>query len=55
MQENRLSSREIQAALEAGWIQMQEIKSLFLAQLLQQILDKGEAEAIALAHDLQTH
>ncbi len=53
VQENRLGSEEIQAALKAGWIQVQEINSPFLVRLLQQTLDRGEAEAIALALELQ--
>ena len=53
VQENRPGSKEIQAALESGWIQVREITSLFNVQLLQQVLDRGEAEAIALAVELQ--
>lgn len=52
VQENRPGSEEIQAALKAGWIQVQEINSAFLVRLLQQTLDQGEAEAIALALEL---
>lgn len=53
VQENRPGSEEIQAALKSGWIQVQEINSPFLVRLLQQTLDRGEAEAIALALELQ--
>lgn len=53
VQENRPGSEEIQAALKASWIQVQEINSPFLVRLLQQTLDRGEAEAIALALELQ--
>ena len=53
VQENRPGSKEIQAALESGWIQVREITSLLNVQLLQQVLDRGEAEAIALAVELQ--
>ncbi len=54
VQEERPSSKEIRAALESGWIQVKEIKSSLLnVQLLQQTLDRGEAEAIALAIYLQ--
>lgn len=48
VQEERPGLKEIQAAVESGWIQVQEIDSS-LVWLLQQTLDKGEAEAIALA------
>lgn len=48
VQEERPGSKEIQAAVESGWIQVQEVDSP-LVRLLQQTLDKGEAEAIALA------
>ncbi len=53
VQEDRHGSLAIQSALKAGWIQMQEINSQNSLQLLQQTLDKGEAEAIALAIALQ--
>lgn len=54
VQEERPGSKEIRAALKSGWIQLQEINSSSLnVQLLQQALDRGEAEAIALAIDLQ--
>ena len=49
VQEERPGSQEIQAALESGWIQVQEVDSPLYVRLLQQTLDKGEAEAIALA------
>lgn len=49
VQEERPGSQEIQAALKSGWIQVQEIDSPSYVQLLQQTLDQGEAEAIALA------
>lgn len=53
VQEERPGSQEIQAALESGWIQVQGIDSPSYVQLLQQALDRGEAEAIALAMALQ--
>lgn len=53
VQEERPGSQEIQAALESGWIQVQEIDSPSYVWLLQQTLDKGEAEAIALAMALE--
>ncbi|MDV2997468.1 MAG: hypothetical protein N4J56_007173 [Chroococcidiopsis sp. SAG 2025] len=53
VQEDRPGSKEIQAALKAGWIQVQAVNSLSSRKLLQQTLDRGEAEAIALAMELQ--
>ena len=53
VQDERPGSQEIKAALESSWIQVQEIGSPLYVQLLQQTLDKGEAEAIALAVALQ--
>lgn len=35
--------------MEAGWLRVEEVKDQALAQVLQQDLDRGEAEAIALA------
>lgn len=53
VQEKRPGSEEIRGAIALGWIQVHEINSPLLVQLLQQTLDKGEAEAIALALELQ--
>lgn len=53
VQENRPGSREIQAALNVGWIRVQEVSSRISVQLLQQVLDQGEAEAITLAIELK--
>lgn len=53
VQEDRPGSKEIQAALKAGWIQVRAVNSLSSIKLLQQTLDRGEAEAIALAMELQ--
>ena len=53
VQEERPGSKGIQAALDMGWIQVQEIDSPLYVQLLQQTLDRGEAEAIALAMALR--
>ena len=50
--ENRPGSPLIQAAIAAGWIQVQSVSSQPLVQLLMQSLDKGESEAIALAIEL---
>lgn len=51
--EERPGSRPIQAAIAAGWIQVQPVSNQSLVQLLWQSLDGGEAEAIALALELQ--
>lgn len=53
VKEERPGSEAILAAIAAGWIQVQAINSPLPVQLLQQTLDRGEAEAIALAMDLQ--
>lgn len=53
VQEDRPGSREIQAALNVGWIEVQQVSSQLSVQLLQQVLDQGESEAINLAIDLQ--
>jgi uncharacterized protein len=45
-------SQIIRQALEAGWIQIKEVRDKPFAKVLQHNLDQGEAEAIALA--LQT-
>ncbi|PSM46956.1 DUF3368 domain-containing protein [Chroococcidiopsis sp. CCALA 051] len=55
VQEERPGSSEIQASLKAGWIEVQEINSPLSVQLLQQTLDRGEAEAIALAMEVQAN
>ncbi len=51
--EARPGSTSIQAAIADGWIQVRPINNQTLAQLLTQTLDKGEAEAISLALELQ--
>jgi predicted nucleic acid-binding protein len=50
--EERPGSEPIQAAIAAGWIQVQPVSNQPLVQLLRQTLDGGEAEAIALALEL---
>ena len=35
--------------MEAGWLRVEEVKDRSLVQVLQRDLDKGEAEAVALA------
>ena len=51
--EDRPGSKEIQAAVDMGWIEVQEVSSQLSVQLLQQVLDQGESEAITLAVDLK--
>jgi len=51
--EDRPGSQLIQAAVATRWIQVREVNDQPLVQLLQQTLDKGEAEAITLALELQ--
>jgi len=51
--EERPGSQSIQAAIVAGWIQVQSVSNPPLVRLLRQTLDGGEAEAIALALELQ--
>jgi len=51
--EERPGSQAICEAIASGWIQVQEASNEPLVQLLKQILDQGEAEAIALAIDLK--
>lgn len=53
VQEDRPGSKEIQAALSVGWIQVQAVSSQLSVQLLQQVLDLGESEAITLATELK--
>jgi len=52
--EDRPGSQPIQAAITAGWIQVQPVSNHSLVQLLRQTLDGGEAEAISLALELQS-
>ncbi|WP_373526485.1 hypothetical protein [Nostoc sp.] len=47
--EERPGSQAIREAILSGWIQTQDVSNEPLAQLLKQTLDRGEAEAIALA------
>ncbi len=51
--EERPGSQAIREAISSGWIQSQEVRNEPLAQLLKQTLDRGEAEAIALAIELR--
>ena len=51
--EKRPGSQAISEAISSGWIQSREVSNEPLAQLLKQTLDRGEAEAIALAIELK--
>lgn len=42
----------IRQALESGWLEVREVQNVALAQALAVDLDKGEADALALAVDL---
>lgn len=42
-------SQRVREAIESGWLRVEEVKDWALVQVLQRDLDKGEAEAIALA------
>lgn len=51
--EERPGSQAIREAISSGWIKTQAVNNEPLAQLLKQTLDRGEAEAIALAIKLE--
>jgi uncharacterized protein len=51
--EERPGSQAIREAIASGWIQNRDVGNETLAQLLKQTLDRGEAEAIALAIELK--
>ncbi|MEP0870590.1 DUF3368 domain-containing protein [Trichocoleus desertorum AS-A10] len=51
--EERPGSQNIREAISAGWIRTQSVGNQTLIQLLNQTLDQGESEAIALAIELQ--
>ncbi|MFM7448288.1 MAG: hypothetical protein ACKO24_06805 [Leptolyngbyaceae cyanobacterium] len=46
IEEDRPGSQPIQAAISAGWIQVQPVSNQSFVQLLRQTLDDGEAEAL---------
>lgn len=52
IEEERPGSQAIRIAVASGWIQVHRVQNTALVQLLQQTLDRGESEAIALAIDL---
>ncbi len=49
VEEDLAGSQAVGEALEAGWLRVEEVKDQALVQVLQRDLDRGEAEAIALA------
>ncbi|MBD2438669.1 DUF3368 domain-containing protein [Nostoc sp. FACHB-110] len=51
--EERPGSHIIREAISSGWIRVQQVSNESLVQLLKQTLDRGEAEAIALAVELK--
>jgi uncharacterized protein len=51
--EERPGSQALREAISAGWLQVREVRNDAIAQLLKQTLDRGEAEAIALAMELK--
>ena len=51
--EERPGSQSIQAAIADGWIKVQPVSNQTFVQLLRLTLDGGEAEALALALELQ--
>lgn len=48
-------SAQLRDAIAAGWLQVHTVENQVLVQLLRQELDRGEAEAIALAVQLQAN
>ena len=46
-------SQAVREALDAGWLRVEEVKDRPLVQVLRRDLDKGEAEAIALAVEVR--
>ncbi len=49
VEEDLPGSQAVRDAMEAGWLRVEEVKDRSLVQVLQRDLDKGEAEAVALA------
>ena len=49
VEEDLPGSQAVRDAMEAGWLRVEEVKDRPLVQVLQRDLDKGEAEAVALA------
>ena len=53
VEENLPGSRLMKNALDSGWIQVAEVHDSPILRILNRDLDKGEAEAIALALELK--
>jgi hypothetical protein len=53
--ENLPGSKKILDALEAKWLQVEEIQDSAMLRILKRELDAGEAEAIALAAETSAH
>jgi len=53
VEENLPGSRLMKNALDSGWIQVAEVHASPILRILNRDLDKGEAEAIALALELK--
>ncbi len=51
--EERPGSQTIREAISSGWIRSRDVRNEPLTQLLKQSLERGEAEAIALAIELK--
>ncbi|MCC5634834.1 DUF3368 domain-containing protein [Nostoc sp. CHAB 5844] len=49
IEETLPGSEQLRQAIASGWLQVEEVGNSSLVELLQRDLDKGEAEAIALA------
>jgi len=49
VEEDLPGSRVIREAIRAGWLQTKDVEDQVLVSVLQRELDRGEAEAIALA------
>ncbi|QLE59150.1 DUF3368 domain-containing protein [Nostoc sp. TCL26-01] len=49
VEEKLPGSAQLRQAIASGWVQVQDIENPSLVELLQRDLDRGEAEAIALA------
>lgn len=53
VEESLPGSAAVREALEKGWLRVEEVREQALARVLQRDLDRGEAEAIALAVQMQ--
>ncbi len=53
VEEDLPGSQAVREALQAGWLRIKKVKDPVLVQVLQRDLDRGEAEAIVLAVQVQ--